>query len=279
MDLIFLLLLFAGLLSGVIQVLNKKLAGSNHRSSTHAAVIALTNGVVGLPLLLYQFQLPQSFGTWILIVFSISTYAISLSLYFLAYKLSDVSLVSVVRRLSIVCIAILGVVFLREQLTIVNWFGLIMIVLSGIVVTIERKQMKLSSGLLFALFSAVFASISAVLDKQILNDISPFTYVVVNNLFVGLILLPRKGSIADARDLMKHHWRLILLTAILMDLGFALVLYVLQGTDVAQTMPVYMGLSFMMPVVFGVVILKEKQKLRQKIVAIAFGLLGIFLLQ
>lgn len=278
MDFTLLLLLFAGLLSGTIQVLNKKLAGSNHQSSTHAVVIALANGVIGLPLLFYQFQLPQSSKTWILIVFSIITYAISLLLYFLAYKLTDVSLVSVVRRLSIVFIAILGVVFLREQLTIANWFGLIMIVLSGIVVTVERKHISLSSGILFALFSAVFASLSAVLDKQILNDISPFTYVVINNVLVGLVLLPRKGIVADARDLMKHHWKLILLTAVLMDLGFALVLYVLQGADVAQTMPVYMGLSFMMSVVFGVFLLKEKQKLPQKIVAIIVGLIGIFLL-
>ncbi len=279
MNFTFLLLLFAGLLSGVIQVLNKKLAGSKHRSSTHAAVIALANGVVGLPFLLYQFRFPESPITWLLIVFSVLAYAISLLFYFIAYKHADVSLVSVVRRLSIVFIAILGVVFLREQLSFVNWLGVVLILLSGVVVAIDKKKIKLSTGVLFALFSAIFASVCSVLDKQILHDISPFTYVVINNLFVGLVLLPRKGVVTDVKDLLKHHWRLIILTAVLMDIGFALVLSVLQATDVSQTMPIYMGLSFMMPVVFGIVLLKEKQKLRQKIVAIVLGLLGIFLLQ
>ena len=273
------LLLIAGLLSGVIQVLNKKLAGSNHQPSTHAAFIALANGVVGLPFLLFQFRLPEDPMTWVLIAFSVIAYAISLLFYFIAYKHADVSLVSVVRRLSIVFIAILGVIFLREELSFVNWIGLLMILLSGVVVAIDKKKIKFSTGILFALFSAVFASVSSVLDKQILNDISPFTYVVVNNMLVGAILLPRKGVLVDARDLLKHHWKLIALTAVLMDLGFALVLYVLQGADVSQTMPVYMGLSFMMPVIFGVILLKEKEKLRQKIVAIILGVVGIFLLQ
>ncbi len=279
MNLALLLLLIAGVLSGIIQILNKKLAGSYHQPSTHAAFIALANGVIGLPFLLFQFRLPEDSITWVLIAFSVITYAISLLFYFIAYKHADVSLVSVVRRLSIVFIAVLGVVFLREELSFVNWLGVVMILLSGAVVAIDKRKIKFSAGFLFALLSAVFASVSSVLDKQILNDISPFTYVVVNNLLVGFVLVPRKGVLVDARDLLKHYWKLIALTAILMDLGFALVLYVLQGADVSQTMPVYMGLSFMMPVVFGVVLLKEKQKLRQKIVALALGLIGIFLLR
>lgn len=43
MNVTLVLLLIAGLLSGVFQVLNKKLAGSNHKPSTHAAFIALVN--------------------------------------------------------------------------------------------------------------------------------------------------------------------------------------------------------------------------------------------
>lgn len=279
MNLALLLLLIAGLLSGVIQILNKKLAVLKHQSSTHAAVIALTNGVIGLPLILYQFRLPEFSKTWVLIVFSVVAYAISLLFYFVAYKHADVSLVSVVRRLSIVFITVIGVIFLHEELSFVNWLGVVLILLSGAVVAIDKKKIKFSTGVLFALFSAILASFCSVLDKQILHDISPFTYVVINNLLVGLVLLPRKGVVTDARDLLKHHWKLIILTAVLMDLGFALVLYVLQGTDVSQTMPVYMGLSFMMPIVFGIVLLKEKQKLRQKVIALALGLIGIFLLQ
>jgi len=43
MNVTLVLLLIAGLLSGVIQVLNKKLAGSKHQPSTHVAFISLVN--------------------------------------------------------------------------------------------------------------------------------------------------------------------------------------------------------------------------------------------
>ena len=272
------LLVITGLVSGISQIVNKRLSGSGHQSSVHAATILTFNALMAIPFLFYGFAMPTTLRTWIMIVISAVLYTLSYKFYFLTHKHADVSLGIVVRRLSIVFSALLGIVFLKEHIDLSGWFGLVLILLSGIIVTLDGVNIRLTAGVLFALVSAIFTAAAAIFDKQILADVSPFTYVFINPTLAALILVPRKGRIEEMRSLLKSHWKLIIASAVLADLGFALLMYVLQNTDVSRTIPIYKGLSLMITVVLGIFLLKERRNVMQKLLAVAIGILGIYLL-
>jgi transporter family protein len=54
--------------------------------------------------------------------------------YFRALKLGDASLVAPIDKLSVVLVALFGVVFLGEHLTLPNWFGFALIAVGAILV-------------------------------------------------------------------------------------------------------------------------------------------------
>jgi transporter family protein len=54
--------------------------------------------------------------------------------YFRALQIGEAALVAPIDKLSVVLVAIFGVAFLREQLTLVNWAGIAMIAFGAILV-------------------------------------------------------------------------------------------------------------------------------------------------
>ena len=57
--------------------------------------------------------------------------------YFRALKLGNVSQVASVDKLSVVLVAIFGVIFLSEKLSFTNWFGVVLITIGALLVAIK----------------------------------------------------------------------------------------------------------------------------------------------
>lgn len=272
-----LLLSAAGLFSGVSQLINKKITSKEHRSSSYTIVIMLLNALLAVPLLFFNFYVSKSPLFWLLIIISATAFAISTLFSFKAYKETDVSVVSIVYRVNIILVALAGIIFLNESFSFNSYLGLFLIFAGSIIVAFN-KDFKVESGVIFALLMAVFGSMATVLDKIILDDFSPFTYVFVNNLLVGLVFAFNRSRIKDAANLLKKKPLPLLITSLLTTLSFAIVLVVLQKTDISQTMTAYKGISFITPVFLGVLLLGEKSKTTQKLTGALLGLAGILLL-
>jgi len=176
-----------------------------------------------------------------------------------------------------VFVALLGIVLLKEQYSFNAYIGLALIFLSSLIITFNKK-LKLSAGTVYALLMAITGTIATVLDKIILNDFSPLSYVFVNNLLVGLVFIPNKNTARSTLELVKNHPLPLFITSLFSTLSFAIVLFVLQKSNVSQTMPAYKGLAFITPVIIGIFVLKEKAKLKQKIAGTILGIIGITLL-
>ena len=58
--------------------------------------------------------------------------------YFRALKLGNASLVAPIDKLSVVLVAVIGVLFLGEKLTAKNWTGIALIALGAILVALKR---------------------------------------------------------------------------------------------------------------------------------------------
>ncbi len=81
---------------------------------------------------------PQTipFKTWIFLGLSGLATGASWLAYFRALKIGDASRVAPIDKLSIVLVAIFGVVFLGEHLSAMNWFGVAMIASGAIILAV-----------------------------------------------------------------------------------------------------------------------------------------------
>ena len=82
-----------------------------------------------------QWQAPSSIPgkTWVFLTLSGLATGASWLAYFRALKMGDASRVAPIDKLSIVLVAIFGVIFLGEKLSLINWFG-VMLIASGAVI-------------------------------------------------------------------------------------------------------------------------------------------------
>ncbi len=83
-----------------------------------------------------QFQNPAEISgrTYLFLVLSGLGTGASWLCYFRALKLGNASQVAPIDKLSVVLVAVFGVLFLGEKLSVVNWFGVLLVAGGGILV-------------------------------------------------------------------------------------------------------------------------------------------------
>jgi transporter family protein len=86
-----------------------------------------------------QWQAPGTIPTktWIFLVLSGLATGASWLCYFRALKLGDAARVAPIDKLSVVLVAVFGVIFLGERLSGVNWAGVALIAMGAILVAVK----------------------------------------------------------------------------------------------------------------------------------------------
>ncbi len=274
----FWILLLAGIFLGLVYVLEKKLSSENFHPATFVALISGVSGLVSIPLLLYQFKVPENILFWILAFVSVATYGIGYLFSFKAYKLIDVSEIGLINRLNIVFTAIVAILFLSETYTTYSYIGFLLIFIGSLIIVFKRGKILINKGLLFALIMAMGFGLSAVFDKVLVSQFSPFTYVVINNLAVSLLFFSFREARQESVRLFKSKPIPILLTGILSAISWVGFLFVLQSGAVSKIFPIYDTLSLICIVGMGILFLGEKEKILQKISGSILVIIGVFLL-
>lgn len=272
------LITIGGIAQGVASVIRKHSSTTEHRATTIASTTMLVNALICSPLLLYQFRLPTESVTWVITFLSAGLFALSATFFFKSYQHADLSLVTIIHRTSIIFITVIGVVFLREKMSAVGLVGLLLLFLGSASVLYEKKKLQFTRGAWYSLISAFLGAVTAVLDKVALRDFSPYTYVFVNNLLVGAAFLWRKDTIPESVRFLKKYPKQILSSSALGISGFTILAVLLSTTQVSQTMAVYKTISFFIPVLLGITLYKETDKLVQKIVGMLCATVGMLLL-
>lgn len=137
---------------------------------------------------------------------------------------------------------------------------------------------SINLGIIYVLIACIFTTFSSIADKVVLNHFSPFTYVFVNNLLIGLIFAFNKRNISGVKTIVKHDFRLLLISSFFMTAGFVLLLVTLKLHDVSKTLPVFSSLGLISTVLLGVAWLGERQNLVKKLIATVSIIFGSYLL-
>jgi transporter family protein len=122
--------LFWALLSGVFAALTAifakvGVAGVAADLATLIRTVIILAMLFGIVAATRQWQAPGDIAakTWIFLVLSGLATGASWACYFRALKLGDAARVAPVDKLSIIFVALFGVLFLGEKLTLANWLG------------------------------------------------------------------------------------------------------------------------------------------------------------
>jgi transporter family protein len=104
-------------------------AGVNSDLATLIRTVVIIAILAGIVTATGQWQPLSSISgkTWLFLALSGAATGASWLAYFRALKLGDAARVAPIDKLSIVLVAVFGVVFLGEKLGIVNWLGVVMI--------------------------------------------------------------------------------------------------------------------------------------------------------
>lgn len=186
--------------------------------------------------------------------------------YFKALQLGDVNKVTPIDKTSTVLTMILAFLFLGETLTITKFIGMVGI-LTGTMLMIEKKEVTdrqkekgNSLWLIYAVLSAVFASLTSILGKLGMDGI-PSNYGTAVRTCVVLVMawivvfLQKKQS--KVRGIEKKSWIFLVFSGVTTGLSWLCYYRALQEGPASIVVPID-KLSVLITIVFARIFLKEK---------------------
>lgn len=193
-----------------------------------------------------------------------------------------ISLYGVINLSRIIFSIIMSIVFLGEKLTITTFMGMIIVIFGLILVNkvSNEKNSKETSVwiLIILLISCLLNSISAIIDKKVLEYISSsqlqFWFLLFLTIIYWIILLIRKQKM-DFKTIKKNYW--IPIAAICLTVGDRLLFMANSITDSqVSVMTIIKQFSAIEIIILGKVLFKEKN-ITQKLLCSILIIIGIVL--
>ena len=187
--------------------------------------------------------------------------------YFKALQIGNVNKVVPVDKTSTVLTVILAAIFLDEEISVFKWIGMILM-LSGTYLMIEKKQdsckSKDSSWLIFALGSAVFASLTAILGKVGIEGVDSNLGTAIRTavvLVMSWVMVPVTGKTSEIKKIPKKDFVFIVTSGIATGASWLCYFRALQTGPASVVVPID-KLSILVTILFARVVFGEKLTLK-----------------
>ena len=207
--------------------------------------------------------------------------------YFHALQIGDVNKVVPIDKSSVVLTILLGVLFLGEPMSVSKGICVILIA-AGTYLMIEKKQgteegkKKSKSAILYALLSAVFASLTALLSKIGIVGIESNLGTAIRTIIVLImawLIVVAGGKQKQFKDVSRKSWTFIILSGIATGLSWLCYYRALQDGPISVVLPID-KLSILISIAFAYIIFKERltRKSGLGLALIVAGTLGMVVL-
>ncbi|UNK18814.1 DMT family transporter [Paenibacillus sp. N3/727] len=218
---------------------------------------------------------PLSGGAYALLLLSVILQAVYSWLLSQTYELGDLSQIyPIMRGTSTLLVPIIGVIFLRESLSLFGWIG-ILFMLSGFIILSGVGSRRKHPGapkqslkpVLMALSVGLVTTSYVFVDKLNLQHISPLALLEVTNIGFVAGLTPQVLRSKALRKEWQVNRSTILLGAILNPGSYLLFLFAMQQAPMAHISPLReTGTVF--ATFLGILVLKEQQGLKRIVCSI-----------
>ena len=227
------------------------------------------------------FEFPDLSSVLVNIVLMTIFYSLGSLFIFKAYKLADVSEVSVILTSSVVWSVVSAVIFLKEKLSINNILGILLIIIGIISINYTRSKWKINKGHIFALLGAMLFGLAFTNDAYIISkysSIASYMLLAFSLPGIGIILLNPKSI-----KKVKYYFSLktigkLLLAGIFYSLSAITIFTAYKNGGQASIIVPIQKTSAILTVIFGYTYLNERKKLGNKIVGMLLTFVGALLL-
>ncbi|MCJ8014553.1 DMT family transporter [Paenibacillus sp. KQZ6P-2] len=233
--------------------------------------IMMIPSVILLPVLIVElWHHPLSWGAYSLLLLSVALQALYSWLLSKTYELGDLSQIyPIMRGTSTLLIPIIGVLFLKESLSVYGWIGIVLMLggfflLSGAGSRSKgaNKQPQSLKAFALALVVGLCTTSYVFVDKLNLQHVSPIALLEVTNIGFVLGLTP----LVLASGQLQQEWRknrsTIFLGAVLNPGSYLLFLFAMQQAPMAHIGPLR-EIGTVFATFLGVLLLKEQQGLKR----------------
>lgn len=203
--------------------------------------------------------------------------------YFKALQIGDVNKVVPVDKSSTVLTMLLSMIFLGEGITVFKICAMVLIG-AGTYLMIERKNtttnnVKGYKWLIYAVLSAVFASLTAVLGKVGIEGVESNLGTAIRTIVVLImawVIVLWQGKYKEIRKIDTRSWIFIGLSGLATGLSWLCYYRALQEGPASVVVPID-KLSILITVAFGYFVLHEKLK-KQPIIGLVMIVAGTLIL-
>ena len=204
-----------------------------------------------------------SFRTWIFLILSGLATGFSWLCYFKALQLGNVNKVTPIDKSSTILTMVFAMIFLGEQITMMKIVSILCIAI-GTYLMIDKKEnvkeVKDNTWLIYALGSAVFASLTAILGKVGIQGVESNLGTAIRTVVVLIMawaLFFVTGKQNDIKKIDMKSWIFILLSGLTTGLSWLCYYKALQDGQASIVVPVD-KLSIVLTIAFSYFFLKEK---------------------
>ena len=189
--------------------------------------------------------------------------------YFKALQLGDVNKVAPVDKSSTVLTVLLAFLFLGEPVTLYEGIGIVGIAL-GTWLMIEKKESTEEvsrAWLVYALLSAVFASLTSILGKVGIEGVDSTLGTAIRTivvLFMAWLVVFIQKTESQIGDIDRHSWIYLILSGLTTGLSWLCFYAALQTGPASVVLPID-KLSILVTIFFSWILLKEKLLARSAI--------------
>jgi len=231
------------------------------------------------------YHLVQIEWSWALVGL-IAITAFANSLYFLslraAYSLAPVAFVYPIARSSPILVVIWALWIFDESLSNLAWFGVLISIIGLWILGNTVKHASNPKVLLWALAAAFFTSIYSLSDKAISQQVDSFSAllgVVTIGYFAAWITLSlyRKKHCGTIIPEVRPHLGIWLAGSLFIGTAYALVILAMQTLPTAYVVSMT-NIGVLLAVVLSMLFFKDREHLKQKLVATLFIISGLLML-
>ena len=253
---------FAGI-TAILAKIGVKNVNSNVATAIRTVVILIFSWIMVLITNSYQEIAFVDEEALIFLILSGIATGLSWLCYYRALQIGDVNKVVAIDKSSIVLTIILAFIILDEKITFIKFISIIIIVI-GTYLMIDKKneaEYKKNRGwLMFALLSAIFASLTSILGKIGINNINSNLGTAIRTIIVlimaWIVVFVTKSN-KEIKKIDKRSLKFIILSGITTGLSWLCYYRALQDGYASVVVPLD-KFSIVFTVVFSYIFLKEK---------------------
>lgn len=255
------------------------LKGNKKDAWAFSFYFSAVGALISLPFFLTNFKVAYTWSYWIIMII-VGLLIVSQNL--LNFKSANhlpASVGGAMTKFRLVWVLVLGVIILKESLTWQKTIGTTLAVLAGIVILNKVKKIGSIEGLILIFSSTFFYAIVIILYKylfQAFNSQSLTFFIFLFPMLINLLIMP--NSINRIVALIKTDGRFVFIACVLGAFANLAMNYALSIGEASRVLVIIE--SFLIVTLVGEhLILKEKEHLAIKLVAVILAIMGAVLIR